>query len=96
MVDCFSRSQICRLHKGHETVTPPPGHTVTVKRRIANSGDLFVVFIPSAMPKVVSRAAVSTSQDGPYQLPSEDMPVSDPVYPSQVHSLVSRKLPRLL
>jgi len=32
---------------------------------------------PAAMPKVVSRAAVSTSQDGPYPLPGEDSSVSD-------------------
>jgi len=59
----------------HETVTPPPGHALTLGRYRHTA--ISLSFHPAAMPKVVSRAAVSTSQDGPYPLPGEDSSVSD-------------------
>ena len=68
--------------RGHGIATFAAGsRSLPVNRVTAQPSICFCVvadsFVPSAMPKVVSRAAVSTSQDGPYQLPTEQPPIAD-------------------
>lgn len=98
---CFSKSQIYPRLVSTGVVTLSrdrhslPGHRVALLERIAITVICFFL-TPAPMPKVVSRAAVSTSQDGSCQHSERRSTHLIPVDPSAIHSFVSRKLPRLL